>query len=303
MRLSSICNEDGTAMKRLYIIGARGFGREVYNLFLQCKPSLGDMECAGFLDSKADALDSFCGYPPIVSSVEDYMPQPDDVFICALGDVNYKKMYAEKILQRGGRFISLVHPSVEIGSNARIGSGCIMLTCTINCDVSIGDFVTVMGYSVLGHDASVGDWSHLGAYSFLGGFSQVGKLTTLHPGVRLLPHKHVGDNAVIGAGSVVLRNVESGVSVFGIPARLTDTNSDTDMDLKDFMEKFSEAMEIEEPAAIELSTEFRELPQWGSLAYLSVRAMVEEEYGVQIESAQFRKLLTVGDVAAYIMNT
>lgn len=210
-------------MKRLYIIGARGFGREVYNLFLQCKPLLGDMECAGFLDSKKDALDGFCGYPPIVSSVEDYMPQPGDVFICALGDVRYKKMYAELILQRGGRFISLVHPSVELGSNARIGSGCILIgACIVNCDVSIGDFVTVMGYSVLGHDAVVGDWSHLGAYSFMGGFSRVGDMVTLHPGVRLLPHKRIGDNAVVGAGSVVLRNVSPGVTVFGIPAKKVD---------------------------------------------------------------------------------
>lgn len=211
-------------MRHLYIIGARGFGREVYNLFLECKNRLQDIvqdiECIGFLDDKSDALDKYSGYPPIVSSVEDFVPKENDVFICALGDVHFKKLYAEKIASRGGNFISLIHPDVHIGMNTKMGRGCIVRTaCSIDCDITIGDFVTIMGYSVLGHDCQVSDWSHLGAYTFLGGFSSVGQLSTLHPGVRLLPHKKVGNEAIVGAGSVVLRNVKDKTSVFGIPAK------------------------------------------------------------------------------------
>lgn len=207
-------------MRHLYIIGARGFGREVYNLFLKCEPSLGDITCIGFLDDKVDVLDQYEGYPPIVSSVESYQPKPNDVFVCALGDVRYKKKYVEIIKSKGGKFISLIHPDVEIGMNTAIGEGCIVRTqASISCDITIGDFVTIMGYSVLGHDCKVNNWSHLGAHSFLGGYSEVGELATLHPGVRLLPHKKVGNNAIVGAGSVVLRNVKDGTTVFGIPAK------------------------------------------------------------------------------------
>ena len=70
-------------MKQLLIIGARGFGREVYNLFLACKAAGLEMCCKGFLDDKKDALDGYKNYPPIISSVEDYIIQEDDVFICA----------------------------------------------------------------------------------------------------------------------------------------------------------------------------------------------------------------------------
>lgn len=209
--------------KQLYIIGARGFGREVYNLFLECESIHSTVECAGFLDDKKDALDGYKGYPPIVSSVEDFMPKDTDVFVCALGDVKFKKKYAEIILSRGGNFISLIHPSAQIGLNTTIGEGCIIRTaCSISCDITIGRFVTIMGYSVLGHDCNVRDWSHLGAYSFLGGFSQLGESVTLHPGVRLLPHKKIANSAVVGAGSVVIKNVKEGISVFGIPAKKID---------------------------------------------------------------------------------
>lgn len=206
-------------MRNLYIIGARGFGREVYNLFLACKTALSDVECKGFLDDNANALDGYEGYPPIISGVEDFIPSENDVFICALGDVNSKRKYVEAMLAKGGKFISLIHPQAQIGLNTTFGVGCIVRTSSnIECDIKIGDFVTIMGYSSLGHDSKVDDWSHLGAFSFIGGFAEIGQMVTLHPGTRILPHKKVGNNSIVGAGSVVLRNVKPDTSVFGIPA-------------------------------------------------------------------------------------
>lgn len=205
-------------MKHLLIIGARGFGREVYNLFLKC--NYPDMECKGFLDDKKDALDGFENYPPIISSVEAYEPQEDDVFVCAMGDTKWKRHYVELIQSKGGTFISLIHPSVEIGLNTKIGNGCIIRTnASISCDIEIGEFVTIMGYAVIGHDAKIGNWSHIGAHCFMGGFSQLGDMVTMHPGSRILPHKKVMNNAVIGAGSVVLSKVKESTTVFGIPAK------------------------------------------------------------------------------------
>ncbi len=90
-------------MRNLYIIGARGFGREVYNLYLISKPMLRDVECIGFLDDNEHALDNYKNYPPIVSSVENFIPQENDVFICALGDVKSKKKYTENIRSKGGK--------------------------------------------------------------------------------------------------------------------------------------------------------------------------------------------------------
>ena len=68
-------------MKNLLIIGARGFGRGVYHLFMDCVKfgSIKDVECKGFLDSNKDALNGYSGYPPIISSVEDYIVGADDV--------------------------------------------------------------------------------------------------------------------------------------------------------------------------------------------------------------------------------
>lgn len=208
-------------MKKLLIIGARGFGREIYNLYLTCfKAGIIDYQIKGFLDDKTDALNDYKNYPPILSSVEDYEVQEDDVFICALGDVNYKKKYVEIIQNKGGEFISLIHPLAEIGQNSKIGKGCIIRSsASISCDVMVGDFVTIMAYCVLGHDVKVADWSHIGAHCFMGGYSILEEMVTLHPCSKILPHKIVKKGSCVGAGSVVLRNVKEHTTVFGMPAK------------------------------------------------------------------------------------
>ena len=96
-------------MKQLLIIGARGWGREIYNMLPQCKGYGTEYVVKGFLDDKADALDGMPGYPPIIDSVEHYEPQEDDVFTCAMGDAHWKKHYAEIVLEKGGEFINIIH--------------------------------------------------------------------------------------------------------------------------------------------------------------------------------------------------
>lgn len=209
-----------TIMKNLLIIGARGFGREVYNLYLACKDKCLDIECKGFLDDKKNALDDYLDYPPIVSSVEDYVICENDVFVCALGDVHYKQKYVEIIKRKGGQFISLIHPSVEIGTNTQIGEGCIIrYQSSISCDIKIGNFVTIMGFCIIGHDAQIGNYSHLGAHCFMGGFSHIENSVVMHPGSRLLPHKIIKKDSIIGAGSVVITNVKENTTMLGVPAK------------------------------------------------------------------------------------
>lgn len=68
---------------------------------------------------------------------------------------------------------------------------------------------------------------------------------------------------------------------------------------KEFIEKFAEAIEVE---ASELTneTEFRSLNEWDSMAYLSVIAMIDEEFDMQIEQLEFKKLHTLQALMDYI---
>lgn len=206
-------------MKNLIIIGARGYGREISSLAPECRGFGVSFVVKGFLDSKQDALDAFTGYLPIIASPEDYEPCADDVFLCAMGDVVWRRHYVDLMAAKGAVFISLIHNNAHLGRNVRVGDGCfIRNNVTLTADIEIGKHSAIFDYSMVGHDCVIGDFCHLSAQTFLGGGVRMGTGVTLHPGARIVPHKTIGDGATIGAGSVVIRNVKPKKTYFGVPA-------------------------------------------------------------------------------------
>lgn len=210
-------------MKELLIIGARGWGREVFDIADACIKAGLEITVKGFLDDKADALDGYDHYPPIIGPVESYEVQNDDVFICALGDVGYKQQYADIIMDKGGEFISLVHPSAVLGNNAKYGKGCVIgAYANLSSDTQIGDFVTLSIRAGMGHDSIIGDYSHIGGNCSISGFVTIGESVTMYPGCLVVPHRKIGHHSIIGTGSVVLVNVKAYSTVFGNPANRVD---------------------------------------------------------------------------------
>lgn len=67
------------------------------------------------------------------------------------------------------------------------------------------------------------------------------------------------------------------------------------MDTQKFIENFKDAVGVED-RELALSDKFRDYPEWSSLAFLSVIAMIDDEYGVIIEGKDFRRLETLQDV-------
>jgi acyl carrier protein len=62
-----------------------------------------------------------------------------------------------------------------------------------------------------------------------------------------------------------------------------------------FIDLFKEVLEIED-RDINLSDEFRQYDEWDSLVYLSIIAMLDDEFDIVIETDEFKKLLTVGEL-------
>lgn len=208
-------------MKNLVIIGAGGYGREVYCV---ARESLGygeDFTIKGYLDDNINALQSFSNYPPIIGTVRDYEPQQGDLFICAIGNPAIKRYCVESLLKKGATFTTLIHKEAHISMNTIIGIGCIICRDAIlSCDVSVGDYVTFQSYATIGHDAKIGSFCQFNSFSFMGGGSEVGNNTTMNVGAILHPYKKIGNNCIVGAGSVVIKNVKDGNTVYGNPAKI-----------------------------------------------------------------------------------
>ena len=139
-------------MKNLIIVGAGGMGRSFFDIAINCIGYMVEFRIKGFLDDNIHQLDTFENYPPVLGTIVDYIPEMDDVFTCSIGNVATKKNCCSKILQKGGKFITLVSKNAVVGKNAKIGEGAIIAPYAIlGTDCLIGKNVLVQSFAVIGH--------------------------------------------------------------------------------------------------------------------------------------------------------
>jgi sugar O-acyltransferase (sialic acid O-acetyltransferase NeuD family) len=208
-------------MKNLLIIGASGFGRDIYNMATECIGYQTEYVIKGFLDDNKNALASFGNYPPIVNSIKDYVVQDGDVFICALGDVHIKRNIVHSILEKGGSFISLIHPTAHVDRTAKIGVGCIILQdAFIGAGSIVGDFVLIQVSSVIGHDVKIGNFSRIDCLAVCTGGAIIEDEVTIHTSAVINQKVTVGKGACVGACSFAIRKVKENTTVIGNPATI-----------------------------------------------------------------------------------
>ena len=203
----------------LLIVGAGGFGRELYSASFGCRGYGRDFAATGFLDARADALEGFAGYPPIAGSPDSYVPRENDVFAVALGSVEARRRCVEVLSAKGARFVALVHNLADVGMNVEIGPGSYIAPgVSLTADIRIGSHVDIFHNTSVGHDTAVGDFAHVYAQCAIGGGVRVGEGVRIFPGSVVVPRIRIGRNATVGAGSAVFLDVKDGETVIGNPA-------------------------------------------------------------------------------------
>ena len=208
-------------MKNLIIIGVGGFAREVF-WHVQKSFGFGDAwRIKGFLDGdvKLAAADYELLPAKVLGDVNGYEICADDVFTCAVGTPNARKILTEKISARGGQFVNIISKLAYVMPTVKFGRGVIIAPhVDIGDHARLGDFVAVNDHATIGHDAQVGNFSCVMPHASISGKCQIGAEVLVGSGAILLPKAKVGDGATIGAGSVVLKKIRAGAKVFGNPA-------------------------------------------------------------------------------------
>lgn len=207
-------------MKHLIIIGAGGMGRQVSLFAKACTGYQKEYDIKGFLDDNPDAMNGFEEFPPLLGSVDDYEIQPDDIFFNSIGDVAAKKKCINKILGRGGDFITLIHPTASISEGTTVGRGCmISARAGIGTESEVGDFCLIQDNAIIGHDVHVGNFCRIDCNVVIIAGVTLEDDVCIHTSSVINHNVHIGEGAKVGALSFVIRNVKPGTVVQGNPAK------------------------------------------------------------------------------------
>ena len=155
-----------------------------------------------------------------IDYAEDYEIEPDDVFVCAEMKPADRIRQTSVIRKKGGTFVNVIHPTANVAPSANLGSGIIVgAFSTISINASIKDDVIIQDQCNVGHDGIIENGSHLYVGVKLCGRNKIGSQSSVFTGVIVYPDVKVGDNCVVGAGSVVNRKVRDAETVLGNPAK------------------------------------------------------------------------------------
>ena len=207
-------------MKKLLIVGAGGFGRELHAWASQ-HPDCGRVwTLAGFLDDNSEALTSFGRFSPVLPP-SGHRPSADTVYLAGVGLPSMKEKLVAPLAAAGAEFLTFVHPQALIGARVKLGKGVVICPGTVlSVDIEIGDFAMVNLNCTIGHDASVGPWTTVSAQCDITGHVRVADRVFMGSRSSIIPGKSVGSRSIVGAGAMVATDVPAGVTVVGIPARI-----------------------------------------------------------------------------------
>ncbi len=206
-------------MQPIVIIGAGGFGREVYSLIEDINRVAPTSNLLAFADDDLAALDSFDRFEPVGWPIDELPLADCRNYICAVGDPSTRKAIVARLADKGVTWPTLVHPAAAIGPGCVIGSGAILWrNSVVTVDATLGSDVHLNLAASVGHDAQLGDFCTLSGHVDICGAATLGEGVFLGSHASVLPSAKVGDWARVGAGSVVLRTVRAGATVFGVPA-------------------------------------------------------------------------------------
>ncbi|MDX1760573.1 MAG: acetyltransferase [Christiangramia sp.] len=207
-------------MEKILLIGASDHCKYTIDIIEQS----GKYQIAGILDRKLNKGSTFEGYP--VLGYLEYLSEAQvsgiKAGIVAIGDNFTRWKVVDEILQMHPdfQFCKAIHPSVIVGKNTVIGSGCVIMAGVIlNNDCYIGDHCFIATKASLDHDSRLGSFSSLSPGVTTGGRVYIGERTAIGIGANILHYIEIGSNVVIGGGSLVNKKIEDDVLSYGVPAK------------------------------------------------------------------------------------
>ncbi len=214
---------------RVVILGAGGLAREVADVILACNAQRAQYEIIGFIDENPAHHGKRLNGIRVLGDFSwfDTIDTASVYAIAAVGNPGIRKKLVNKALQKAVKFYNVIHPQAVATSALDLGVGVVITAgCILTNNIKIGSHVYLNLGCTVCHDAVLDDFCNLNPGVRISGNVHIEVGCELGTGAIVIPERTVGRWSIIGAGTVVNRDVPANVTAVGVPAKVIKTREE-----------------------------------------------------------------------------
>ena len=211
-------------MKEILIFGSESHSRIILSEIIQIK----GYRVIGFIDEnlkKETIIETYKNKKyKVVSNIKgiNKLLNKNTFGIIGIGSNFLRKKVAEKVnkIYKNFNWTTIISKNSTINGNVRIGKGSLIVSgSVINTGTKIGEHCLINTSSSIDHDNIFENYSSTGPNVTTGGNVELGQCSHLGIGSTVKNQISIGDNTIIGAQSMVLKNCNKNSVYYGIPAK------------------------------------------------------------------------------------
>ncbi|MFZ5992729.1 MAG: acetyltransferase [Deinococcota bacterium] len=214
--------------KDLVIFGTGGFAREVHQVVEDLNKDSTQWNFRGFLDDNRDKYGSEVHGFPVLGGGDWLARHPEVHIVVGVGSPKARESIVNRIREvvPNPLFATLIHPLAWVGNRVEIGEGSIICAGNlVTTDIKIYRHVILNIDCTVGHDSILRDFVTVNPSVNISGNVTIGRGAELGTGGAVIQGVTIGEETIVGAGAVVVRDLPSRVTAVGVPAKVIKEHS------------------------------------------------------------------------------
>jgi sugar O-acyltransferase (sialic acid O-acetyltransferase NeuD family) len=200
------------ARSKIVVIGAGGHGKVVVST-LQAAGHVVD----AVYDDNPRAWGSTLLDVPVRGPVEELKTSVGVRGVLGIGNNSVRERLARTLPLD---WMTVIHPQSFVHSSVQLGAGTVVFAgAVVQPDTVVGRHAIINTCASIDHDCRVGDFSAVCPGARLAGTVTVGERCLLGTGCCVIPNIQIASDVVVGAGTVVIRDLPSDCTLVGSPSR------------------------------------------------------------------------------------
>jgi len=208
-------------MKKVVIVGAAGFGREVLEIFKEQNKKNKIWDILGFIDDNKNLHNNMINGLKVLGDINWFKNNRGVECVVAIGEPEVKKKVVEKLKKIGVSFCNIIHPSVIMSEFVELGEGVIICAGNIlTVNIKIKNHVIINPNCTIGHITSIDDYCTINPSVNINGGNHIHQGVYIGTNAATIQNIKIGSWSIIGGGAIVIDDIPDNVVAVGVPARI-----------------------------------------------------------------------------------